>query len=77
VQGNFRNVAEMKPGEVGVISGFVDQHIGVKLMEMGCLPGSTIRFNFKAPLGDPICVSVLGYDLSIRVEEAAAISIIS
>jgi ferrous iron transport protein A len=75
--GNSRNVAEMKPGEVGVISGFEDNVIAVKLMEMGCLPGSAVRFNFRAPLGDPICISVLGYELSLRLEEAALISIIS
>jgi len=66
----------MRPGEVGVITGFEDYVIGVKLMEMGCLPGSSVRFNFSAPLGDPVCISVLGYDLSLRLEEAAAISIL-
>lgn len=70
-----KNVAQMKPGDVAVISGFTDDEISVKLMEMGCLPGSQITFNFKAPFGDPICVSVSGYDLSLRVEEAATISI--
>lgn len=75
--GNSRNVAEMQPGETGVISGFEDNVIAVKLMEMGCLPGSLIRFNFSAPLGDPVCISVLGYELSLRLEEAASISIIN
>lgn len=74
---NPKNVSEMHPGEDAVIAGFSDDYVSIKLMEMGCLPGSPIRFNFKAPLGDPICVSVLGYDLSLRLEEAAMISIIS
>lgn len=72
-----RNVAQMKPGEVGVIAGFTDEDLSVKLLEMGCLPGATIQFNFTAPLGDPICISVLGYELSLRLEEAAAISILN
>jgi len=72
-----KNVAQMKAGEEAVISGFTDQHISAKLIEMGCLPGATIRFNFTAPLGDPICISVLGYELSLRLEEASTISIIS
>ena len=67
----------MKPGELAIISGFTDDHISVKLMEMGCLPGSAIRFNFTAPLGDPVCVSVSGYELSLRLDEASTISIIS
>lgn len=72
-----RSVAEMKPGEVAIIAGFTDEFLSIKLLEMGCLPGAPIRFNFTAPLGDPICISVLGYDLSLRVEEAAAITILN
>ncbi|MCD9016178.1 FeoA family protein [Parachryseolinea silvisoli] len=75
--GLVRNVAQMKPGEVGVVSGFTDDHLSVKLMEMGCLPGAPVRFNFSAPLGDPICISVAGYELSLRLEEAATISILN
>ena len=65
----------MKPGEVGVIAGFTDQMLSVKLLEMGFLPGSSIRFNFSAPLGDPVCVTIAGFDLSLRVDEATTISI--
>lgn len=67
----------MKPGEVGIISGFTDEILSVKLLEMGCLPGAPVRFNFSAPFGDPICISVLGYELSLRLEEAATISILN
>ena len=72
-----RNVAEMQPGDVGIIAGFTDEYLSVKLMEMGCLPGVPVRFNFKAPFGDPICISVSGYELSLRLEEAATISIVN
>jgi ferrous iron transport protein A len=71
------NVAKMKPGEVAIISGFTDDYISVKLMEMGCLPGIPVRFNFTAPLGDPVCISVSGYELSLRLEEAATITIVN
>jgi len=74
---NRRNVAEMKPGETGIIAGFTDEYLSVKLMEMGCLPGIPVRFNFRAPFGDPVCISVSGYELSLRVEEAATISIMN
>lgn len=70
-------VSEMKPGDVGIISGFTDEYLSVKLMEMGCLPGIPVRFNFRAPFGDPICISVSGYELSLRLEEAATISIVN
>lgn len=72
-----KNVAQMKPGEVGIVAGFTDDYLAVKLMEMGCLPGAPVRFNFTAPLGDPICISVSGYELSLRLDEAATISILN
>jgi ferrous iron transport protein A len=65
----------MIPGETAVISGFTDDEISVKLLEMGFLPGTAVRFNFTAPFGDPVCVSVSGYDLSLRVDEASTIFI--
>lgn len=73
----MKNVAEMRPGELAVISGFTDDQLSVKLMEMGCLPGTAIRYNFSAAFGDPICISVAGYELSLRVEEAVTISIVN
>ncbi len=65
----------MIPGETGVISGFTDELLSVKLMEMGFLPGTVVQFNFTAPFGDPICVSISGYDLSLRLDEASTISV--
>jgi ferrous iron transport protein A len=72
-----KNVAEMLPGETAVIAGFSDESIGLKLLEMGFLPGTAIRYNFTAPFGDPICVSVSDIDLSLRVDEACTILIIN
>lgn len=72
-----KNVAQMKPGEVGIVAGFTDEDLSVKLMEMGCLPGVPVRFNFKAPFGDPVCISVAGYELTLRIEEASTISILN
>jgi ferrous iron transport protein A len=39
-------------------------------MEMGCVPGEKILLVQIAPLGDPISVSVAGYRLSLRLNEA-------
>ena len=77
MKGNGKSVAEMLPGETAIIAGFSDPELSVKLLEMGFLPGTAVRFNFKAPLGDPVCVSVSGYDLSLRIAEAAVISIVN
>jgi ferrous iron transport protein A len=71
-----KTVATMKPGETAIISGFTDEQISVKLLEMGFLPGTVIRFNFSAPLGDPVCVNISGYDISLRLDEAITISVL-
>lgn len=44
-------------------------------MEMGCLPGELIEIIQKAPLKDPLSVSVAGYTLSLRVDEAKHIEV--
>ena len=66
----------MLPSESAIISGFNDSLIENKLLEMGLLPGTAVRFNFTAPLGDPVCITVSGLDLSLRLSEAAAINIL-
>lgn len=58
-----------------MISGFTDEQLSVKLLEMGFLPGTVVRFNFTAPFGDPVCVHISGFDLSLRLEEASTIII--
>jgi len=70
-----RSVADLKPGESGTIKGFSDRVISLKLMEMGCLPGSEIKMNYAAPLGDPISYYVAGYNLTLRISEASSILI--
>ena len=70
-------VAHLKPGEQGVIEGFSDAHLSLKLLDMGCLPGTTVKMKFSAPLGDPICIDVEGYSLSLRKAEASTISLVA
>ncbi len=45
-------------------------------MEMGVLPGKTVLFNYKAPLGDPIAVQLAGYQLALRLEEAELVEVV-
>ncbi len=69
----MRSAADLKPGESGIISRFTDNIISLKLMEMGCLPGSVIKMKFTAPLGDPVSYDVAGYNLTMRRLEASSI----
>jgi ferrous iron transport protein A len=47
-----------------------NDEIFLKLMEMGIIPGEKITVEKIAPLGDPISVTVAGYHLSLRLNEA-------
>ncbi len=68
-----KSVRDMKIGERGVICCLKDPEMGLKLLEMGCLPGTEVKLNSRAPLGDPITIIVNDYTLSLRLDEAETI----
>ena len=51
-----------------------DAH-GLRLMEMGLVPGAPIRVVKVAPLGDPIQVCIHNYHLALRRTEARSIQV--
>lgn len=66
----IKRLSEIPVGKTVVIKSFENNDIFLKLMEMGCVPGEKIKVEQKAPLGDPIAISVSGYNLSLRLNEA-------
>ena len=46
-----------------------------RIMDMGITPGAVIFVRKAAPLGDPIEVTVRGYELSLRKRDAEIIEI--
>jgi ferrous iron transport protein A len=60
----------LQPGEKALIAGIEDGAISNKLMEMGCIPGTPISVEFRAPGGDPIAFNIDGYILGLRKSEA-------
>lgn len=66
----MKRLSEIEIGKKVVIRSFEKDEIFIKLMEMGCIPGEIIRVDQIAPLGDPISISVAGYNLSLRLNEA-------
>lgn len=69
----IKKLSELLPGASGKIHSIADNELLLKLMEMGCVPGEIIRLDQLAPFGDPISVTVAGYNLSLRINEAEAI----
>ncbi len=46
-----------------------------RLMEMGIVPGVSVRVVKSAPFGDPLEIRVRGYHLAMRKNEAEAIEV--
>ena len=65
-----KRLSHLKSGTTAVIVSFGDDNLFLKLMEMGCVPGETVKIEQIAPLGDPISIAVAGYNLSLRLNEA-------
>lgn len=63
-------LSELRVGKSAVIREFEKDEIHLKLMEMGCVPGELVKVEKRAPLGDPMSISVAGYQLSLRKTEA-------
>jgi ferrous iron transport protein A len=66
-----KRLSEIGIGKRAVIKSFEQDDIFLKLMEMGCVPGELVQVEHVAPFGDPISISVSGYTLSLRLNEAA------
>ena len=74
---SVRTLQSLLPGESGMILSVGNQSGAVKrrLVDMGLTPGTTVRVTKIAPLGDPLEVSLRGYELSLRKDDAAQIQI--
>lgn len=66
----LKRLSEIAVGKKVLIKSFENNDIFLKLMEMGCVPGEIIKVEQAAPMGDPISISVSGYNLSLRLNEA-------
>jgi ferrous iron transport protein A len=49
---------------------------GIRLMEMGMVPGARVRVVKSAPLGDPIQVCIRNYHLALRRSEAKSVTVV-
>lgn len=71
-----RALDTLKPGEHGMIAALdCEPTVARRLMELGLVPGTEIVVIRRAPLGDPLEVSVRGVHLSLRRSEARHIHV--
>jgi ferrous iron transport protein A len=66
----MKRLSQLSVGSKATIHSFEKNDLFLKLMEMGCVPGEVVKVEQIAPLGDPISITVAGYNLSLRIDEA-------
>ena len=70
------NLAQLTAGESALIREMPSTGPAfLRLREMGMLPGTKVKLVRKAPMGDPLEISVRGYNLSLRGTEASSIQV--
>ncbi len=71
-----KTLEDLAPGQSGTILSVGNQSGTVKrrLVDMGLTPGTEVKVTKIAPLGDPIEVTLRGYELSLRKADAAQIA---
>ena len=72
----MRTLKEVKVGEtVKVVKLHGEGAVKRRIMDMGLTKGTEVHIRKVAPLGDPVEVTVRGYELSIRKADAEMIEI--
>ncbi len=63
-------------GESGIVKAVLGEgKIKRRLFDMGITPGAEVYLRKKAPLGDPIEITLRGYELTLRKTEAACVKV--
>jgi|LauGreDrversion4_2_1035121.scaffolds.fasta_scaffold1552059_1 Fe2+ transport system protein FeoA len=68
-------LSDLRRGESGIIRGYADEELHLKLMEMGFIIGEKINVVETGFFEDPMAFKVCGYIVSLRKTEAAAVEI--
>ena len=70
----LKKLDEFKIGETGLIKKVEGEgRLRRRLFDMGVTQGATVYLRKKAPLGDPLEVTIRGYELTLRKSEAALV----
>lgn len=71
---NVRTLGELDPGSKRKVTRVTGTGpLRRRILDMGVVPGTEIVVERVAPLGDPIEVTIKGYHLTLRKNEAGAV----
>ena len=69
-------IDDLKSGQSGTIAQVCGEGaLRLRFLDMGLIPGTQVTLRKVAPMGDPIQIRVRGYELTIRREDAAKITL--
>ena len=72
----MKTLREVQPGEDCVVAKITGEGaIKRRIMDMGITKGTTLHVRKVAPLGDPIEITVRGYELSVRKADAEMVQV--
>lgn len=72
----LKTLNEFNIGEKGVVKIVKGEgRIRRRLFDMGVTPGATVILKKKAPLGDPLEITIRGYELTLRKVEASLVTL--
>ena len=72
----LKKFSQLNIGETGQITNVGGEgRIRRRLFDMGITPGADVYLRKKAPLGDPIEITIRGYELTLRKEEAELVTL--
>lgn len=67
---------ELAVGKSGIITAVGGEGaLRCRLLDMGLIPKTQVTVQKIAPMGDPVEIRLRGYELTIRLEDAAKIEI--
>lgn len=70
----LKRLDEFLVGETGLIKKVEGEgRLRRRLFDMGVTPGAKVYLRKKAPLGDPLEVTIRGYELTLRKSEACLV----
>ncbi len=66
-----KKLVEVQVGESGVVKKVLGEgKVRRRLFDMGVTPNANFFVRKKAPLGDPVELTIRGYELTLRKDEA-------
>ena len=72
----LKTLDQLAVGETGLIKSVLGEgKLRRRLFDMGVTPGAIVYLRKRAPMGDPIEVTIRGYELSLRKDEAKLVSV--